>query len=204
MRGVWIAILGLALSGCATMSVYPSEIASNESVSEEQIRLRQSAAEFCTEAEAAGWVTRAPGLLQAAQSLFEGRAARPDEARTYAASLDIETRAPADVLADIGADVQQARADLAGVNAQARTFLANLSVPTARADVMGLEKTLVWAQKAHRAFAGAIDMATRTGGAGSTDADQALSALAAEIDETRRLADALAARYSGSGAPAGS
>ncbi len=207
MRSVtyFVVSLGLAsvtLAGCATVSMYPTEVSLSKPISEEQTALRASADAFCETAEAEGWVAQAPGLVKIAQSLFDGKSPDADGSMSYADAINVSGSDVSLVSMTITADAQKASSALAGVNEEARALVQAGRSQAGRADVIRLERALVWAQKAHRAFADATDELSGRGGVDLRDVDAALNMLAVEIDETRALANALADLYSGTGADA--
>jgi hypothetical protein len=197
-----LAVASLALTACATVSIYPSQSSGAASVEKTKSALQIRSQAFCDLAEAEHWVKRSPGLLQAAQSIFDGKPVEGEGAKGYAERRSLSTIAPDTAIGAIAEDARRAREELATLNAVARQALDNASVPVVRDDIATFEKSLVWAQRSHRTFAAATDSVLRLAAVSSVDADNALALLAEELDRTRKLADVLAARFAEQAAPA--
>ena len=95
----------------------------------------------------------------------------------------------------ISIDADAARYGLVRVTGTATTILAGSENSANRGDVMSYESALLSAQKSHRAFARAADLAAMRAGGVPQETEAALTSLANEIDAARNTADVLAERY---------
>lgn len=201
MRSVVLAVgvLGvLGLSGCATVSVVSGEALVEADLSQEQTALRTAASGFCDMAEKEGWVEASNGFANLASILMHGQKQSAARADSYGEHISAETAPAADVVSRIAADADAAREGLVAVRQEARTMLASETSKAGRADVTSFERALVHAQRASRAFTDALQtVAART--SETQAAETAIGELDAAIDEARRAADALAARYASIG-----
>jgi hypothetical protein len=196
MRSVVLAVSLGFLAGCATVSVVPGEATVETSLSQSQSELRRAALAYGDAVVAAGWVDEASGLATLADTLMHGRIEDADAHGYYATRIEADTKAPALVLGRIMTDSRAARTGLEQVTVEASSVLRSADEQASnRGDVMSFERALIRAQMAHRGFQEALDLV-----AGRADLDVSpiaaeIEALAGEIDEARRVADQLAARY---------
>lgn len=195
-RNVLLAVTALALSGCASVSIYPTQ-SSSVAVETEPSPLFTATEAFSALAEAEGWVAPSKGLLQAAQSIFDGKPIEGNAAASYADRIGLGEAAPEMVMGRLAGDAQRVQSELGQINLLARQMLDDQDAEVRRADVASYEKSLVWAQRAHRMLASTTDKVLRQSAVPSADVDNALGGLAEEIDRTRKLADALATRFAG-------
>ncbi len=195
MRSVLLGLGVFGLAGCATVSMVPGEASVETGISAEQSALRQSSDQFCENAEKAGWVQKSSGVMGLARILMHGNDdAQDEDASDYAQSIQAETAELAVVFERIAADAEAARLGLAQVVMVAEGVLAG-ETPSRRADVMSFERSLIAAQKSHRNFARAADVASQRAEAAPVAVDAALDGFGAEIDKARRIADRLADKY---------
>lgn len=193
MRSVILSVGLLLLPACATVSMVSGEASVETGITQTQTALRTTSEAYCERAANEGWISAPNSLAAIASVLLNGSAERADE-ETYADRIGAETAAPAEVARQIAADADAARLGLAEIVAEAEHVLADEASETGRADVTSFERALVSAQRARRAFSLAEEtLAQRT--ANTAPADAALDLFTAQIDEARRTADALAARY---------
>jgi len=197
MRIAIIGIAALFMSGCATVSVTSGEATVSTNMSTSQSALRAASSEFCDNAEKRGWVGKSGSMLSFANALINGQEDAPAEkVQDYASLIGAETASPGVVFARIRADAISAKTGLASVSGEAKALLsAGQDSQTGRSDVMSFERALVNAQKSHRAFSKAADLAAQRTNGLATPTEDALADLAAEIDHARETADSLASRY---------
>lgn len=194
MRSVALGLCLIGLSGCATVSVVPGEATVETNLSVQQSALRTSSEAFYENAREAGWVEKSSGIVGLARILMHGQDDADGTPSDYSDLVGAETDLPAAVFNRVIVDAEAAREGLAGVAEQAIAVLAG-ELDYGRSDIVSFERSLVTAQKAHRGFARAADIAaTRNDGAPET-VDAALDRLAVEIDDARDVADRLADRY---------
>ncbi|MEO0816601.1 MAG: hypothetical protein AAFX86_04770 [Pseudomonadota bacterium] len=197
MRSVFLGATLLVLAGCATVSVVPGEATVETSLSAKQTALRTASDTFCERLESEGWVEASNGFANLASILMHGQS-DTETATSYADAFSDLSVAPSVHLMTIADDANAAREGLEQVAGEARKVLNDQTVETQRSDVTSFERALVRAQRASRAFAGALEtVGERT--SQSAPADTAIEAFNAEIDDARRLADELAARYASLG-----
>lgn len=166
-------------------------------MTERQSALHLASDEFCTEAEERGWVAKATSIFGFANRLINGDAAMKakEDTTDYAVLVGAETDTPDLVFQRITTDAEAARNGLVEVTGTASGVLQSQSSETKRSDVMSYERALVNAQKSHRAFSRAADLAARRAGSVPAETEAALASLANEIDTARDTADTLAERY---------
>lgn len=194
MRSFVLGVLLFPVAGCATVSMIPGETTVEAGMTAEQSSLREASDAFCDTANAEGWAVNSNGLANLATLLMHGQNAVEANEASYIETIGAETAVPSIVIETIARDASDARLGLARVTAEALVVLSDPSIETARADVTSFERALVRAQKAHRNFTSALEtVAQRT--ADTQLADSALDAFEDEIDDARRVADDLAARY---------
>ncbi len=194
MRSVALGLCVIGLAGCATVSMVPGQATVETNLSVQQSALRTSSDAFYETARESGWVEKSTGLAGLARILMHGQDEAEDAPSDYSERVGAETEPPANVFSRVVTDSEAAREGLSDVAEQAVTVL-NSELEYGRSDIVSFERSLVTAQKAHRSFSRAADLAaTRNGGAPET-VDAALARLATEIDEARRVADQLADRY---------
>lgn len=185
-------------TGCATVSMVSGETTFETAITEEQSALRTASDEFCATAHDKGWAVNSNGFANLTTLLIHGESAVDRSEASYADQIGVATEPAADVITRIAGDAQAARLGLVGVTTEAQTVLAQAETDTARADVTSFERALVRAQRAHRNFTAAVEqLSLRTSDV--AEADEAVTALADEIDAARRVADDLAARYASIG-----
>jgi len=199
MRSVLVCVsLGL-LAGCATVSVVPGEATVETALTQSQSALRKTSDAYCDHLAAKGWAEADKGLAGFADLLIRGRSASEQRAPAYASDIGAGSRAPVLVLAKISADSESARKGLEDVTLEARQVLdRSKSVTSNRNDVIAYERALVRAQMAHRNFLEALEIVSARADMDVTPIENEIAAFAAAIDEARRVADDLAARYTGS------
>lgn len=197
MRIVSICIAGLLASGCATVSMTTGETVVTTNVTEKQSALRTASNDFCETAEERGWVEKATSIFGFANRLINGDSAqeKAEAEFDYAARVGAETDETDRVFARIMMDAEAARKGLVDVTGTASGMLENGDTQTGRSDVMSYERALVNAQKSHRSFSRAADLAAKRAGGVPEETEQALASLAEEIDTARDTADVLAERY---------
>lgn len=195
MRSVLAGLCIVGLSGCATVSMAPSQTTVENGLSVQQSALRTASDEYCAKAREAGWVSDGDGLMGLARILMHGQSDEEQVSEDYAAQVGAETEASPTVYSIVAEDARQAAIGLTAVTREARAVLTG-DADANRADVMSFERTLVNAQSAQRAFARALDLASRRSEVSPVDADQAVALFAAQIDDASAVADKLAARYS--------
>ena len=142
-------------------------------------------------------MAKATSIFGFANRLINGDS-EPDvskDPKDYAARIGAETDSPDIVFARIRTDADAARSGLVEVTGTASGVLESLDSETKRGDVMSYERALVNAQKSHRAFSRAADLAARRAGSVPEETEAALASLANEIDTARDTADILADRY---------
>ena len=197
MRSAFICSAILLFSGCATVSMTSGETVVATEVSAQQSALRVASNDFCDNAEERGWVSKATSIFGFANRLINGQ--KSDEnvepARDYAELIGADTNAPGQVFSRIEQDAEEARAGLIKVTGKASKVLAGDAKTAGRGDVMSYERALVNAQKSHRAFSRAADVAAMRAGGVPEETEAALASLASEIDAARETADVLADRY---------
>ena len=165
--------------------------------SAQQSALRLACDDFRDEAEEKGWVAKATSFFGFASRLINGDRDE-DKAKDnhdYAELIGAQTAAPNSVFERISADADAARYGLVRVTGTATSILAGSENSANRSDVMSYESALLSAQKSHRAFARAADLAAMRAGGVPQETETALSSLANEIDAARDTADVLAERY---------
>ena len=197
MRNAFICSAILLFGGCATVSMTSGEAVVTTEVSAQQSALRVASNDFCDEAEERGWVGKATSIFGYANRLINGQ--KKDEKtetdHDYADLIGAETHTPSQVFDRIEQDAEDARAGLIQVTGKASRVLAGDSEEAGRGDVMSYERALINAQKSHRAFSRAADLAAMRAGGVPDDTEAALASLANEIDAARETADVLADRY---------
>lgn len=197
MRSVLFGAAILLVSGCTTISMVPGEATVETELSADQTALHAASEAYCTQLEENGWVSASRGFANLASILMNGQSGEQPE-NAYADAFADSAVQPSVHVAQIAEDARVARSGLGTVSAEVRRVLDDQTVETKRRDVTSFERALVHAQRASRAFASALEtISERT--TETAPADEALAALNAEIDEARRLADALAARYASVG-----
>ena len=206
MRYAFLCSAVLLLSGCATVSMTTGETVVKTEMSAQQSALRVASNDFCEKAEERGWVAKATSIFGYANRLINGdkKEDKAAEKRDYAAMIGADTDAPSAVFERIAADAHAARTGLLKVTGKASSVLEGSAEVTGRGDVMSYERALVNAQKSHRAFSRAADLAAMRAGGVPSDTEQALASLAEEIDAARETADVLAERYASLDTPASS
>lgn len=194
MRSFFVAMAAISLSGCATISMVPVESSKSVSLASQPSSLSAAARNFCDLAEGENWVVESKGLLKVAQALFDGEELE-DDTKTYAVKIKASEAALPDVLSTVLSDIVEAEQAMADLNRIAMNYLSSAEgAEPNRRDVMRFERALVWGQKAERAFENAIEIAEGRGG-DVEQLDVAREALSVRIDETKSIADRLAARY---------
>lgn len=197
MRSVLLGAAVIVLSGCATVSMVPGEATVETGLSNDQTALHAASQAYCQQLESEGWVSASHGFANLASILMHGES-NIEAGESYSNGFSDPSAAPSEQVADIAADVRTARLGLQAVSNEVRRVLDDETIETQRRDVTSFERALVHAQRASRAFAEALEtVAERT--TLTQAADTALVAFNAEIDEARRLADELAARYASLG-----
>ena len=194
MRGVTVCALVWGLAGCATVSMIPAETSVVAGLNANQTALRTASADFCNKLEDSGFVSKSSGLAGFAAMLMNGKGESSETSEGYVSAFEPPVETPGDRLAQLTEDAASVRIGLMAVIGEARTVLADTSTATQRADVTSFERALVKAQHASRTFSSAREKLSDQG-TDTTPADRAISALDAEIDAVRRVADELAARY---------
>ena len=197
MRIGSICIAALLFSGCATVSMTTGETVVKTEITSEQSALHTASNEFCETAEERGWVAKATSIFGFANKLINGdsEADKAEIERDYASLIGADSEAPTEVFERITEDATDARTGLVEVTGKVSGILSGQEETAGRADVMSYERALVNAQKSHRAFAKAADLAARRAGSVPADTEAALASLASEIDAARETADTLADRY---------
>jgi len=197
MRIASICIAALLASGCATVSMTTGEAVVTTSITEKQSALRTASDEYCDTAEKRGWVAKATSIFSFANRLINGDSdlEKAQAEHDYAAMVGAETSAPDRVFQQIALDAEAARIGLIEVTGTASGILTSNDTDTKRGDVMSYERALVNAQKSHRAFSRAADLAAKRAGGVPDTTETALASLANEIDTARDTADVLAERY---------
>ena len=197
MRIGSVCIAALLVSGCATVSMTTGEAVVKTEMSAEQSALRVASNDFCEKAEQRGWVAKATSIFGFANKLINGDTAedKAEAERDYAALIGADTDAPTAVFERIAKDAKAARAGLLKVTGTASGVIAGKADIAGRGDVMSYERALVNAQKSHRAFSKAADLAAMRAGGVPQETEAALANLANEIDAARETADVLADRY---------
>jgi hypothetical protein len=193
---VTVLSVGL-LAGCATVSVVASEASIEAPLTAGQTELRRTANAYCDEVVEAGWAEEGTGLSGLVGRLMHGRRAG-DTPPAYAERIGASENAPALVLARIASDTQSARMGLEQVTAQAAALLADPDTGAAgRADVTSYERALVRAQSAYRNFGEAMAHVLARADLDTAPVEAELDLFWDTIEQSRRTADHLAARYSG-------
>lgn len=193
MRSVILSVGLLLVPACATVSMVPGQATVETGVTQTQTALRTTSDAYCERAADEGWISAPNSLSAIASMLLNGSAERADEG-TYADAIGAETGPAAVVARQIALDATQARLGLAEIVAEAERVLSDPESETGRSDVTSFERALVSAQRANRAFSQARQtLSQRT--SSTAPADEALDLFTAQIDEARRTADVLAARY---------
>ena len=201
MRNAFICSAILLFSGCATVSMTSGETVVTTEMSAQQSALRVASNDFCDKAEKRGWVGKATSIFGYANRLINGQKSDDSakEAHDYAELIGAETHMPSTVFDRIEQDAEDARAGLIKVTGKASRVLSGDAEKAGRGDVMSYERALVNAQKSHRAFARAADLAAMRAGGVPEETEEALASLANEIDAARETADVLADRYASLG-----
>jgi len=192
MRSVIISmLLGISLSGCATVSMVASEatVETNRSVDESSLRKVSSA--YTDLAERKNWIEENKGLLGFARVLMNGTS--DDEASgevTYLDQVQAQSEAPLDQAKFIRADIESAAhgLDVATMEVE-KLFGVERPAKALRADLVSYESALVTAKKARRTFISAladIEMAN------ANPTTYALAELDVSIDAASDAADNLA------------
>jgi|GEM_PF-1682377 len=187
-----------ALGGCATVSVIPGAVSSQEIVSTEQSALRTAAAEFTHEATERHWIPEDRGFMRFARVLAHGNdsvSAGEAHQETYFEMIGVGQRNQASIALSLSADVNDASTLLAALSQSAQTFLAvdraERSVTT-RADLVSFERTLVQAQKVRRTFAHVLPEIESTD---TSSVQAAMTKFDRQVDRARLIADQLARKY---------
>lgn len=196
MRRVAYGVLLLALSGCATVSMVPDQALIERPATEEQTALRAASDAYCADLADRGWVSGDNGLAGLASIVLNGVDEERAASESYADRIGAASADPATVIQRIAEDAATARTGLAQVISEAEGVLDAEASATGRADVTSFERALVRALKANRSFSGALDTVSQRTDQTAT-AELAIDALSRQIDEARRVADGLAARYAG-------
>ena len=197
MRIVSICIAGLLASGCATVSMTTGKAVVKNEISVQQSELRTASIEYCDKTVSNGWVGEPTSIWGYANRLINGKSLTDKAAnkQEYANLIGADTEAPSTVFLRISADAKAARAGLVDVTGTAAGILNSNDSKTGRGDVMSYERALVNAQKTHRAFSKAADLAGIRAGGVPAETEAALNDFAQEIDMARDTADTLAERY---------
>lgn len=187
----------LLFGGCATVSMTTGEAVVKTEMSAQQSALRLASNDFCEKAEERGWVAKATSIFGYANRLINGDQKNDVVAteRDYAALIGAESAAPTDVFERIEEDAEAARDGLTKVTGKASRVISGETENTGRGDVMSYERALINAQKSHRAFSRAADLAAMRAGGVPDGTEAALASLANEIDAARQTADVLADQY---------
>lgn len=193
MRSVILSLGLLLVPACATVSMVPGQATVETGITQTQTALRTQSDAYCERAAEEGWISAPNSLSAIASILLNGSSESADEG-TYSDAIGAETAPTVGVARQIALDATQARLGLAGIVAEAERVLADPEAETGRSDVTSFERALVSAQRANRAFSQARQTLSQRTSA-TAPADEALDLFAAQIDEARRTADALAARY---------
>ncbi|MEM8616916.1 MAG: hypothetical protein AAGF20_08265 [Pseudomonadota bacterium] len=195
MRTVlFAAAIALGLPGCATVSMVPASAVVEANLSEDKTRLRDISDAYIKRCEDAKWVSQSGGLLDFARMLMDGASDQAKTAERYADFVGADRGQPSEIYLRVSEDIAAADAGLQAVKDEAKLVLSEATGETRRlrADLMSFEASLVTAQKAHKAFAEAINIASERGEYGREGANQALEAFSKTIDEARLLADRMA------------
>ncbi len=197
MRLAFFCSAILLFGGCATVSMTSSEAVVKTEMTAKQSALRVASNDFCEKAEERGWVAKATSIFGYANRLINGDSDQDvvEAERDYAELIGADSKAPSDVFSRIEEDAESAREGLVKVTWKASRVITGESEQAGRGDVMSYERALVNAQKSHRAFARAADMAAMRAGGVPEETEAALASLANEIDAARETADVLADRY---------
>lgn len=166
-------------------------------VTEEQSALRKFSERFSDMAETRGWVAKSMSIFGFANRLINGEsdADKAEANREYANLIGADTAVPSETFDRVSSDAAAAREGLVEVTDLATDVLSSDEDAADRRDVMSYERALVSAQKSHRAFSKAADLAARNAGTVPEDTEKALEDLANEIDKARDTADTLAEKY---------
>ena len=184
----------LFLSGCATVSMVSKESVVQTEAAANSSLLRESSESFKLVAVEEGWVNESRSLMDFANILFGGESEQTGrEVDSYADLINAADGGEATVYSRIEADATRAADDLAVLVYLADECAASGEVM--RADLISYESALVVAQKSYRSFAKAAGIAGKSDSEARANAEEALSALAARIDEARLTADKLADAY---------
>lgn len=198
MRSVVLASSIIVLSGCATVSMVSGETTVETALSADQTTLRHASDAYCERLESEGWVAASNGFANLASILMHGAKGEDNGAEAYVQQFEKAGVPAAENVAQIAADIRSAHEGLEYVSSEARKVLQDESVETQRGDVTSFERALVRAQRASRTFASAL-AAVSTRAEDTSAADAAMDDFQTGIDNARRLADDLAARYAALG-----
>lgn len=194
MKHLVVGIGLICVAGCATVTMVPGEASVETELAAPQSALRIAAEDFCATASDKGWASEGNRLFGFAAILMEGETDGERATANYLEEVEAETGDVEVVLERITEDAGAAAEGLAEVTVEARKLLRATDLQPHRKDVTSYERALVQAQKALRAFEEAVRVVSaRT--EDTENAEQAVAAFAAEIDEARRVADELARRY---------
>lgn len=187
------------LSGCATVSMVSKESFVQTEASANSSLLRESSESFKLAAVEQGWVSESRSLMDFANILFGGQSEESDrEVHSYAELVEAGDGEVDAVYRRIGADARKASDELAVLVQLAKACAESDEVM--RADLISYESALVTAQKSYRSFAKAVGIAGESDSEARAEAEDALAAFAATIDNARVTADDLASAYATPGA----
>lgn len=189
MRSVFMVLTSALLAcGCATVSMQPAEVTT--SLAPEQSELRTASAAFCESANERGWASAINPLAFFRTAVFADAAPQGAVPETYAARINADTGSVEAAAGRISRDAGLAVAELSSVNEKASQLVAD-DQPSSRGDLAGFEKALVFAKKARVSFVEALEVIEGRSGVTFPSASSAIVRFESEIDELRRLANAL-------------
>jgi len=192
MRSVIISmLLGISLSGCATVSMVASEAIVETNLSADESSLRKVSSAYTDLAERKNWIEENKGLLGFARVLMNGTS---DDAAngqaTYLDQVQAQSEAPLVQAKLIRADIESAAhgLDVATMEVE-KLFSVERPAKALRADLVSYESALVTAKKARRTFISAL---TDLDMADANPTTYALAELDVSIDAAGDAADTLA------------
>jgi len=192
MRNVIISmLLGVSLSGCATVSMVASEATVETGLTVEESSLRKVSSAYTDLAERKNWIEESKGLLDFARVLMNGASDdKADGDESYSAQVQAQGGAALDQAKFIRADIESASHGLDVATMEAEKLFGTAAPAKAlRADLVSYESALVTAKKARRTFISALSDIEM---AGANPTTYALAQLDVSIDTANDAADKLA------------
>ena len=143
-----IAASQLAAAGCTTVSVYETAKVADVEILARQSKLKQASRDFCETSQQAGWADGDASFALIGKLL--SKTSRPED--EYWDKLTADHPTTTGIVSQISADAMSATKDINTINMLVESMLANTSAPPEKTDVSELERALIHARQAGKAF----------------------------------------------------